>query len=149
MDGWMGKLLRVDLGSGETRDEMIDPQVAKDYIGGRGLGIYILSREVDPACDPLSPENVIVMAAGPLTGTGAPTGARYMVMTKSPLTGALTCSNSGGQFATELKRAGFDAVIFTGRAAEPVYLYVNRSKAEIRPANHLWGQDTHLSLIHI
>jgi aldehyde:ferredoxin oxidoreductase len=143
MDGWMGKLLRVDLGSGETRDEMIDPQVAKDYIGGRGLGIYILGREVDPACDPLSPENVIVMAAGPLTGTGAPTGARYMVMTKSPLTGAITCSNAGGRFPTELKRSGYDGIIFSGRAPNPVYLVIHDGKVELRDASHLWGKTTH------
>jgi aldehyde:ferredoxin oxidoreductase len=143
MNGWMGKILRVDLGSGETRDEMLDPGVAKDYIGGRGLGIYFLNREVDPTCDPLSPENILVMATGPLTGTGAPTGARYMVMTKSPLTGAITCSNSGGRFPTELKRSGYDGVIFSGRAEHPVYLYVQDGKAELRDASHLWGKTTH------
>ena len=139
MYGWMGKILRVDLTRGELREEDLDPKVAKDYIGGRGLGIYYMNKEVDPRVDPLSPDNIIVMATGPLTGTGAPTGARYMVMTKSPLTGAITCSNSGGQFATELKRAGYDAVIFTGKAIEPVYLYINRGRAELRSATHLWG----------
>ena len=119
MKGWIGKILRVDLAAEEISEETLDPKVAKDYIGGRGLGIYILNMEVDPLVDPLSPENKIVMATGPLTGTGAPTGARYMVMTKSPLTGALTCSNSGGQFPTEMKRAGYDAVVFAGRAVEP------------------------------
>lgn len=143
MNGWMGKMLRVDLGSGETRDEILDPQVAKDYIGGRGLGIYILSREVDPVCDPLSPENVLVMATGPLTGTGAPTGARYMVMTKSPLTGAITCSNAGGRFPTELKRSGYDGIVLCGRAQHPVYLYIHAGQAELRDASHLWGKTTH------
>ena len=143
MNGWMGKMLRVDLASGETRDEMLDPQVAKDYIGGRGFGIYTLNREVDPACDPLSPENVLVMATGPLTGTGAPTGARYMVMTKSPLTGAITCSNSGGRFPTELKRSGYDGIVFCGRAQHPVYLYIHAGQAELRDASHLWGKTTH------
>ncbi len=143
MDGWMGKMLRVDLGSGEIRDEILDPQVAKDYIGGRGIGIYYLSRDVDPVCDPLSPENVLVMAAGPLTGTGAPTGARYMVMTKSPLTGAITCSNAGGRFPTELKRSGYDGIVFSGRAQHPVYLYIDAGQAALRDASHLWGQTTH------
>ena len=143
MKGWIGKILRVDLRAGEISEETLNPKVAKDYIGGRGLGIYYMNKEVDPKVDPLSPDNIIVMATGPLTGTGAPTGARYMVMTKSPLTGAITCSNSGGQFATELKRAGYDAVIFTGKAAEPVYLYIDRGKAELRSATHLWGKDTH------
>ena len=92
MRGWIGKMLRVDLTTAEISEDTLDPRVAKDYIGGRGLGIYILNKEVDPMVDPLTPDNKIVMATGPLTGTGAPTGARYMVMTKSPLTGAITCS---------------------------------------------------------
>ncbi len=80
------------------KEERLDSRVLKDFIGGRGLGIYYLNKFVDPNCDPLSPDNLLVMATDPLTGTGAPTGARYMVMTKSPLTGAITCSNSGGCF---------------------------------------------------
>jgi len=94
----MGKLLFVDLTDGNVREERLDSRVLKDFIGGRGLGIYYLNKFVDPNCDPVSPENMLVMATGPLTGTGAPTGARYMVITKSPLTGAITCSNSGGYF---------------------------------------------------
>jgi aldehyde:ferredoxin oxidoreductase len=143
MYGWQGKVLRVDLTKGELKEENLDMKVAKDYIGGRGLGIYYMGKEVDPRCDPLSPENMIVMATGPLTGTKTPTGARYMVMTKSPLTGAITCSNSGGQFPQELKRSGFDAVLFTGRAAVPLYLWIDRGKAELRQAKHLWGKTTH------
>jgi aldehyde:ferredoxin oxidoreductase len=143
MNGWMGKMLRVDLGSGEMRDEILDPEVLKAYIGGRGLGIYYLNRELDPRCDPLSPENLLVMATGPLTGTGAPTGARYMVMTKSPLTGAVTCSNAGGRFPTEFKRSGYDGIVFTGRAPEPVYLAITDGKTELRDAGHLWGKTTH------
>ncbi len=143
MNGWTGKILRVDLTAGTLADEIPEQKAAKDYIGGRGLGIYYLNRELDPGVDPLAPENIMVMATGPLTGTGAPTGARYMVMTKSPLTGALTCSNSGGQFPTELKRAGYDAVIFSGKAAEPVYLFIEQDRAELRSAVHLWGKDTH------
>jgi aldehyde:ferredoxin oxidoreductase len=80
---------------------------------------------------------------GPLTGTGAPTGARYMVMTKSPLTGAITCSNAGGMFPTEFKRTGYDAIVFTGRSEAPVYLWLDHEKAELRPADQLWGEDTH------
>jgi len=143
MNGWMGKMLRVDLGSGEIRDQILDPTVLKDYIGGRGIGIYLLNRELDPDCDPLSPENLLVMATGPLTGTGAPTGARYMVMTKSPLTGAITCSNAGGRFPTELKRSGYDGIVFAGRSHQPVYLSIIDGKAELRDAAHLWGKTTH------
>ena len=143
MKGWMGKILRVDLEAGEAIVEEPGFSVLKDYIGGRGLGIYYLNRELDPHCDPLAPENMLVMAAGPLTGTGAPTGARYMVMTKSPLTGALTCSNAGGRFPTELKRSGFDGIVITGRAARPVYLYIQDGRAVLRKATHLWGRTTH------
>jgi len=143
MNGWRGNILWVNLNEGTVESKPLDPQVAKDYIGGRGLGIYYLNELVDPQCDPLSPDNVLVMATGPLTGTGAPTGARYMVMTKSPLSGAITCSNSGGMFPTEFKRTGYDAIIFTGRSATPVYLYLDHEKAELRGADHLWGKDTH------
>jgi len=128
MNGWMGKILRIDLHNGEIKERRLDPEIAKWYIGGRGLGIYYLNEEMDPKCDPLSPENLLVMGTGPLTGTGAPTGARYMVMTKSPLTGAITCSNSGGLFPRELKRSGFDALFFTGKASEPVYLFNGKGK---------------------
>ncbi|MCF8106372.1 MAG: aldehyde ferredoxin oxidoreductase, partial [Desulfohalobiaceae bacterium] len=106
MFGWMGKILRVDLDRQELSTETLDAKVARDYIGGRGLGIYFLNQECDPQCDPLGPENLLILASGPLTGTGAQTGARYMIMTKSPLTGAITCSNSGGRFPTEFKRTG-------------------------------------------
>ena len=143
MKGWMGNVLRVDLTRQTVTREALDPKDAKEYIGGRGLGIHILNREVDPRVDPFSPDNIIVMATGPLTGTGAPTGARYMVMTKSPLTGAITCSNSGGMFPTEFKRTGHDAIIFTGRSEKPVYLWLDSEKAELRAADHLWGMNTH------
>ena len=143
MNGWMGKILRVDLTQGKIQEENLDPKAARAFIGGRGLGVHYLLTEMDPGCDPLSAENMLIMATGPLTGTGAPTGARYMVMTKSPLTGALTCSNAGGKFPTELKRAGYDAVLFTGKAAEPTYLWIEDTKAELRSAGHLWGKTTH------
>lgn len=143
MHGWMGKILRVNLDRGEIRIESLSSTVARDYIGGRGLGIYYLNNEVDPECEALSPSNKLIMATGPLTGTKAPTGARYMVMTKSPLTGALTCSNSGGRFPTTFKQTGYDAIIFEGKAREPVYLWINEDKAELKPAGHLWSKDSY------
>jgi aldehyde:ferredoxin oxidoreductase len=150
MYGWRGKILRVDLTTRELKEENLDMKAARNYIGGRGLGIYYLNKEVDPQCDPLSPENMMVLATGPLTGTSAPTAARYMVMTKGPLTGALTCSNSGGQFPKELKRTGYDALLITGKAAEPVYLWIDKGRAELRDAGHLWGKtvpETHEKLL--
>ncbi len=143
--GYMGTLLRVDLTRGTTRFEALDMTKAKEFIGGRGLGISYLLDEVDPQCDPLGDKNKIIMMTGPLTGTIAPTGARYMVVTKSPLTGAVTCSNSGGHFPAMLKRTGVDGIIFEGRSLEPVYLFVGEDGGEIRSAGHIWGKDTHES----
>ena len=143
MDGWRGSILRVDLTRGSIRTEPLDAGTAKDFIGGRGFGVHTLLCELDPSCDPLSESNILTMAAGPLTGTTAPTAARYMVTTKSPLTGAITCSNSGGFFPAELKKSGLDMIVFTGRAKEPVYLWIMNGRAELRSAAHLWGKTTH------
>ncbi len=146
MFGWHGKVLRIDLAHETTRVEEIDPQTARDYIGGRGWAIKVLSDEVDPRVDPLSPENHLIFSTGPLTGTPAPTGNRFMVTTKAPLTGAIACSNSGGMYPTEMKRTGIDMIVFEGRADRPVYVWINGSEAddepqvEIRPADHLWGE---------
>jgi aldehyde:ferredoxin oxidoreductase len=139
-NGWYGKILRVNLTEQTYTIETVDPQMAKDYIGGRGWAIKYLMDGMDPAVDALSPENMLIFATGPLTGSPAPTGNRYMVVTKSPLTGVLTNSNSGGDFPTWMKRTGFDLFIFEGRAAEPVYLWVDDDQIEIRPADHIWGK---------
>ncbi len=141
MYGWHGRLLRVDLSNQKVSIETIDPNILKDYIGGRGVAIRYLYDEVDPQVDPLAPENKLIFATGPLTATTAPTGNRYMVVTKSPLTGALAHSNSGGDFPTWMKRSGFDMYIFEGRAANPVYVWINEDEVEIRPADHLWGKE--------
>ncbi|MBN1314992.1 MAG: aldehyde ferredoxin oxidoreductase family protein [Anaerolineales bacterium] len=141
MFGWQGKILRVNLSEATTTVEPVDPQTAKDFLGGRGWAIKYLSDEVDPKTDPLDPANKLIFATGPLTATPAPTGNRYMVITRSPLTGALACSNSGGVFPTQMKQTGFDLFIFEGRAEKPVYLWVNDGQAEIRPAEHLWGKN--------
>ncbi len=140
MYGWHGKLLRVNLNTLSWQVEPIDPKILRDYLGGRGLAVHYISKMMDPKVDPFSPENPLIMATGPLTATPAPTGNRYMVVTKSPLTGALSNSNSGGYFPTEMKRTGFDMFIFEGKAEKPVYLWVNDSQVEIRSAEHLWGK---------
>ena len=143
MYGWHHKLLRIDLTHQRISIEEIDSKTSKDFIGGRGVAIKYLYDEVDPQVDPLAPENKLIFATGPLTATPAPTGNRYMVITKSPLSGALTNSNSGGDFPTWMKRTGFDIFIFEGKAAEPVYLWVNEDQVEIRSAAHVWGKDVH------
>jgi len=143
MNGWVGKVLRVDLTNESFAVEDLDEDLAKDYIGGRGLATKILYDEIDPAIEPLSPDNKLIFATGPLTGTGAIAGSRYMVVTKSPLTNCIACSNSGGYFGPELKYAGYDMIIFEGKAAEPVYLFINDDTIELRSAEDLWGMTTH------
>ncbi|WP_342131489.1 aldehyde ferredoxin oxidoreductase family protein [Hydrogenophaga sp. OTU3427] len=137
---WAGKILRVNLTTGTTTSEPLRMDWARAYIGSRGLGSKYLISEIDPKVDPLSPDNKIIWATGPLTGTMASTGGRYTVITKGPLTGAIACSNSGGYWGAELKMAGWDMVIFEGKSAKPVYLYINDDTVELRDAGHLWGQ---------
>ncbi|MCX8518247.1 MAG: aldehyde ferredoxin oxidoreductase, partial [Rhodoferax sp.] len=137
---WAGKILRVDLSAGTVKSEPLHMEWARAYIGSRGLGTKYLCEEGEATVDPLSPDNKIIWATGPLTGTMASTGGRYTVITKSPLTGAIACSNSGGYWGAELKMAGWDMVIFEGKSAKPVYLYVNDDLAELRDASHLWGK---------
>ncbi|TAG81415.1 MAG: aldehyde ferredoxin oxidoreductase [Betaproteobacteria bacterium] len=136
---WAGKILRVNLTAGTVKTEPLNMTWARDYIGSRGLGSKYLCEEVDPTVDPLSASNKIIWATGPLTGTMASTGGRYTVITKSPLTGAIACSNSGGYWGAELKMAGYDMIIFEGASATPVFLYVSDDVVEIRDASHLWG----------
>ncbi len=140
MNGYNGKILRVDLGKMTIKTQPLDEKQAQKYIGGRGLASKILMDEVDPGVDALSPENKLIFAAGPLTGTNTPTGGRYMVVTKSPLTGTIASSNSGGYWGAELKLAGYDAIIFEGKAAAPVYLNISDDNAELKDASHLWGK---------
>ncbi|HOF51514.1 MAG TPA: aldehyde ferredoxin oxidoreductase family protein [Rhodoferax sp.] len=137
---WAGKILRVDLTAGTVKSEPLNMQWARAYIGSRGLGTKYFTEEVDAKVDPLSAANKIIWATGPLTGTMASTGGRYTVITKGPLTGAIACSNSGGYWGAEFKMAGWDMVIFEGKSAKPVYLYVNDDVAELRDASHLWGK---------
>ena len=137
---WAGRILRIDLTTGRIRE-----QPTSDYgfaIGGRGIGQWILFREVQPGTDPFDPDNVLVLGTGPLTGTLAPASARLTVDTKNVLTGGVCASNAGGHFAPELKYAGYDAVVITGQSPRPVYLWISDGKAELRDAADLWGLDT-------
>lgn len=141
MYGWVGRILRVNLSDGTYAVEDLKSGTAHKFIGGNGLGTKILYDEMNPGVDALGPENKLIFATGPLTGTGAVCGSRYMVITKSPLTGCITCSNSGGYFGPELKFAGYDAMVFEGKATEPVYLSIIDDRVEIKSAKHLWGLD--------
>ena len=137
---WNRKVLRVNLTAGTCTPEPLNMKWADEFLGSRGLGTKYLYEETDPKVDPLAPENKMIMATGPLTGTMASTGGRYTVITKGPLTNAIACSNSGGFFGAEMKFAGWDMIIFEGKSPKPVYLYVENDTAELRDASHLWGK---------
>lgn len=140
-NGYMGKILWVDLSNEKLEDEVLDEKLCRDYIGGYGLGARILFSHQKRGVDALGPENIFGIVTGPLTGTPALGGSRYIVVGKSPLTGGWGDANSGGYFGPHLKFAGYDAVFFTGIAPEPVYLIIDNGKAELRDAAHLWGKD--------
>ena len=137
---YAGKMLRVNLGNRGIREEPLDFQRARSFIGGRGLATRILSDEIAPTVDPLSPDNKLILATGPLTGTSAPGAGRYMAVTKGALTGTIACSNSGGNFGPELKYAGYDLIVLEGAAAEPLCLIIDDGAVTLRPATDLWGK---------
>ena len=138
--GWQRKLLRVNLSAGTCVSEPLNMAWAESFLGQRGLATRYLMDEIDPKVDPLSEHNKLIIATGPLTGTMASTGGRWSAVTKGALTGAIACSNSGGQFGGELKMAGWDMVILEGRSPKPVYLYIEDGQAELKDAGHLWGR---------
>jgi aldehyde:ferredoxin oxidoreductase len=139
--GYVSKLLFVDLTKGTLEEKPLSEKLAKNFIGGYGIGARLLYDMMKPGVDPLGPDNILGFISGPLNGTGAFFGGRYTVVCKSPLTGGWNDANSGGFFGPELKRAGFDGIFVTGASDKPVYLFVKNGKAEIRDANHLWGKD--------
>jgi len=142
MKGWMGRILRVDLNTGVIKTEALDPELAHKYVGGRGLAAKILYDELQVDCDPLGPDNMLIFANGPLTLSGALCSGRYMVVTRSPLTGTICSSNAGGYFPVAFKAAGYDLIIFTGRAEKPCYVNIEDDLVTLRDATDLWGLDT-------
>ncbi len=137
---WQRKILRVNLTEGRIQAEPLNMEWAQQYLGERGLGSKYLYENMDPAADALAPENVLIFATGPLTGTNASTSGRYAVITKGALTDAIACSNSGGKFGAELKFAGYDLLLLEGRAPQPSYLKIYDDAVEILPADEIWGQ---------
>lgn len=135
-----GKLLRINLTDGSVKAEALDLEMAEKFIGGRGLGTKILYDEGIAAVEPLSADNKLAYMTGALTGAAVPTGGRYMVITKSPLTGMIASSNSGGVWGARLKYAGWDGIIVEGAAASPVRIHIRDDKAEILSADDLWGK---------
>jgi aldehyde:ferredoxin oxidoreductase len=141
-DGYTGRLGFVDLSSGKIDEEAFDESIAHQFIGGYGLGVRVLFERQKTGVDPLGPDNILGFTTGPLTGTMVPTGARYMAVCKSPLTGGWGDANAGGYFGSELKAAGWDAIFVSGSSPSPVYLMVSDNGIEIKDASHLWGKDT-------
>jgi len=140
--GINGKILRVNLSKEKTSVEFPDNIFYRRYLGGEGFVAYYLLRELEPGTDPLSPENKLIFAAGPVTGAPIPGSGRNSVGAKSPLTGGFGESEVGGHWGAELKHAGFDSIIIEGKANGPVYLWIHDGEAEIRDASHIWGKDT-------
>jgi aldehyde:ferredoxin oxidoreductase len=141
MNAATGKLLEVNLSSHTCRAEQLPTVLYRQYLGGYGLGVRLLLERMDPACDPLGPENILGFAAGYLTGTGAYIASRYMVFGKSPSTGGWGDSNCGGHIGKKLKNSGFDVLLASGIAQSPVYLLVEDGKGQILDAAELWGRD--------
>ncbi|MDW8327633.1 MAG: aldehyde ferredoxin oxidoreductase family protein [Anaerolineales bacterium] len=142
LGGVHGKILHVDLTTGDIHVETPPEDVYTLLVGGRALVAYLLLRDLAPRTDPLSPENLLIFAPGIMQGTNLPGAGRHGVGGKSPLTGALGSSEAGGWWGHEFKRTGYDALVIRGRAEKPVYLWIKDQKVEIRPAEHLWGMET-------
>lgn len=144
MKGYTGKILDVDLSSGRTGlYGGITDEDRRLFLGGRFLSTRILWDELKHGTEPLSPENILVVMTSPLTATGAPSSSRYDISAKSPLTGAIGHSNSGGDFGIHLKRAGWDGIVVRGKASSPVTVEIEEDNVRIKDAAPLWGMDTH------
>ncbi|HOU25211.1 MAG TPA: aldehyde ferredoxin oxidoreductase N-terminal domain-containing protein, partial [Anaerolineae bacterium] len=140
--GYAGKILEVDLTTHSTKTVEVTPDLAKKYLGGVGFAAHFLWSRVKPGTDPLGPDNLLMFMTGPMTGTGA-SGTRWSAAFKSPHTGAWAQTAMGGDIGPELKYAGWDGIIITGKSDAPVYLSINNSKVQLKDARKLWGKDTH------
>jgi len=140
--GYCGKILRINLTKQTAKEEKLPLAVAKDFIGGAGFGIKYLFDEVDAGTDPLGPDNKLIFASGPFSGTTIPCASRMAVTGKSPLTGAVGMALTGGYFPVELKYAGYDALIIEGKAENPTYVWIKDGKTQFRSAKKVWGMRT-------
>lgn len=140
--GYAGKVLDINLTTGAVGEYPLTDDDREKFLGGRFISTKILWDALKPGTDPLSPDNLLIVMTSPLTGTGAPSTSRYDISSKSPLTGAIGHSNSGGNFGIYLKRAGWDGIVIRGKAEKPVYLEIEEDDIEIKSAEHLWGMNT-------
>lgn len=141
MKGYMGKVLIVDLSTGDIKDQEIDDSVYENLLSGVGLGAYMLYNNIPKGADPLGPDNMLGFVSGLLTGTGSVMTGRWLAVCKSPLTGGWGDANCGGTFSPSIKQCGYDGILFKGQSRKPVYLYVDNSGAVLKDASHVWGKD--------
>ncbi|MDI3533643.1 MAG: aldehyde:ferredoxin oxidoreductase [Thermosediminibacterales bacterium] len=140
--GYWGKMLRINLTTGNIKEETFEESFMRKYFGGKGFVSYYLLKEVDAETDPLGPENKLIFATGVMTGVPVSGMCRYAVGGKSPLTGGYGQSEAGGWWGPELKMAGYDGIIIEGKAEKPVYIYIKNEEVQIKDATHLWGKNT-------
>lgn len=140
MNGYGGQILRVNLSNGNIAKEPTPPDVAREFVGGRGFGIYFLTKEVPPKADPLGEQNKLIISSGPFSGLLIPGAGKCDWTTKAPLTGGYASASMGGHFTAEMKYAGLDSIILEGISPKPVYLFIDDNKVELRDAAHLWGK---------
>src|SRR5512140_202328 len=140
MDAYLGRILRVDLSQGALWDEPLNEAYARNYVGGSGLAARYLYDMLDASTDPLGPDNPLFFLTGPLVGTSMTSAGRYSACARSPLTGIWGEANSGGFFGPELRYAGYDGVLITGRAAQPAWLSIVNGQAALHPAQGVWGR---------
>ena len=141
-DEYVGKILRVDLTKGTSKVTEYSEDIAKRFIGGRGIAVKLLWDELPQGADPLGPENMLIFATGPYTAFSIPNSGKMVVAAKSPLTGGYGDGNLGTRAAVNMRKCGLDAMVVTGKSEKPVYIYVEDDKVEIRDASHLWGKET-------
>ena len=143
LKGYTGKILHLNLSNSKGHVEDLNEEWARQFIGGSGIGAKFLYEMTDERTNPLGPENPLIFMTGPFTGTSVPLSGRHAVISRSPLTGIFGESDVGGTWGANLKKAGLDGIIITGKSEKPIYLWVCDGKWEIRNASHLWGKDTY------
>src|SRR5271157_1141236 len=141
MNGLHHTLMRVNLNENTVTREEISEELAEQYLGGTGLGVALLCTEIPSGVDPLGPENEVIIATGPLNGTRVPTSGRFSLVTKSPLTGTIFDSNSGGFWGVWFKTCGFDALVINGKSSAPCYIAIEDQSVTIKDASECWGMD--------
>ena len=143
MDGFYNKVLHIDLGKASFREESVSDEIYSTFLGGKGVGTYLLLNNIAAGIDPLSEGNVLIFTIGPATDTMVWGSSRYGVFTKSPLTGFYSESYAGGRVAESISRAGYDAVLIKGSSKDPVYLEITTGNVTFHDASHIWGKDTY------